>query len=467
MNHRISLLALFLLVGGTQTGRVQDSERTGPPTIKSESEAVIKLDSLVGGASVWDRNADSVEAEFKSRGFAWLSAVAKNRAVIRPGHAILETNGTEDDPDARETSYEYMQQKLELFGHPAHEVTLEFSEGQLSRLTVSIWNKGDARQNLTEELFNEIVTKSQQGVDLALKARGRDMGKDSTTGIRTSRYRWETSETLAQLEYSSSRNPDRSFQAEFVRLRLLPRPRSLIGGNAALVNAGRVRAADLPKRLKRDENGDVFIPNLPMVDQGEKGYCAVAATERVLRYYGLRVDQHELAHSASTTAFGGTKPSEYEDALDSIQRKLKVDVRDLITFDERDFRKLVQNYNRQAKRMGGRNWAEDNYFFDANTDILREAKCANGAYEKFWQYVVEATERGLPLLWALHLGQYPETGMENPQGGGGHMRTIIGYNAKTEEVIFSDSWGAGHEFKKMKGRDACAATLGLFLINLD
>ena len=44
------------------------------------------------------------------------------------------------------------------------------------------------------------------------------------------------------------------------------------------------------------------------------------------------------------------------------------------------------------------------------------------------------------------------------------MRTLIGYNTKTDEVIFSDSWGAGHEFKKMKGRDACAATLGLYLV---
>ena len=30
------------------------------------------------------------------------------------------------------------------------------------------------------------------------------------------------------------------------------------------------------------------------------------------------------------------------------------------------------------------------------------------------------------------------------------MRMIIGYNDKTKAILFSDSWGAGHELKQMK-----------------
>jgi hypothetical protein len=41
-----------------------------------------------------------------------------------------------------------------------------------------------------------------------------------------------------------------------------------------------------------------------MVDQGEKGYCVVASVERVLRYYGGTVDQHELAQIANSDAAG-------------------------------------------------------------------------------------------------------------------------------------------------------------------
>ena len=34
--------------------------------------------------------------------------------------------------------------------------------------------------------------------------------------------------------------------------------------------------------LKDAASGDVYIQDVPMVDQGQKGYCAVACTERVV-----------------------------------------------------------------------------------------------------------------------------------------------------------------------------------------
>jgi hypothetical protein len=41
------------------------------------------------------------------------------------------------------------------------------------------------------------------------------------------------------------------------------------------------------------------------------------------------------------------------------------------------------------------------------------------------------------------------------------MRLIIGYNLKTREILYSDSWGAGHELKRMALDDAWAITTGL------
>ena len=67
-------------------------------------------------------------------------------------------------------------------------------------------------------------------------------------------------------------------------------------------------------------------------------------------------------------------------------------------------------------------------------------------------------------MWALLLGRFPETPQVNMQNGGGHMRLIIGYNDQTDEIIFTDSWGAGHEFKKMKMSHAYQASLGLFVL---
>ncbi len=45
-----------------------------------------------------------------------------------------------------------------------------------------------------------------------------------------------------------------------------------------------------------------------------------------------------------------------------------------------------------------------------------------------------------------------------PQTGGGHMRLIIGYNDKKDEIIYTDSWGKGHGKKRMLASNAFCMT---------
>jgi len=63
-------------------------------------------------------------------------------------------------------------------------------------------------------------------------------------------------------------------------------------------------------------------------------------------------------------------------------------------------------------------------------------------------------------MWSVHLGLFKEGDL--PQSGGGHMRLIIGYNDTTNEVLFSDSWGAGHELKRINADEAWSMTSGLY-----
>ena len=44
------------------------------------------------------------------------------------------------------------------------------------------------------------------------------------------------------------------------------------------------------------------------------------------------------------------------------------------------------------------------------------------------------------------------------------MRLIIGSNTKTGELLFTDSWGAGHELKRMKMNDAFQASMAVYVI---
>jgi len=61
------------------------------------------------------------------------------------------------------------------------------------------------------------------------------------------------------------------------------------------------------------------------------------------------------------------------------------------------------------------------------------------------------------VLWVVFLGVVKEN--PKPVSSGGRVRLIVGYNPKTNEIIYSDNWGKGHELKKMSWEKAWAITL--------
>ena len=38
------------------------------------------------------------------------------------------------------------------------------------------------------------------------------------------------------------------------------------------------------------------------------------------------------------------------------------------------------------------------------------------------------------------------------------MRLIVGYNLQTDEILYSDSWGSGHELKRARFAEAWRET---------
>ena len=63
-------------------------------------------------------------------------------------------------------------------------------------------------------------------------------------------------------------------------------------------------------------NGDVLIDNIPMVDQGPKGYCLPATFGRYLRYMQIPSDICILAMAGQTQVGGGTSLASIIDAVD-------------------------------------------------------------------------------------------------------------------------------------------------------
>jgi len=68
----------------------------------------------------------------------------------------------------------------------------------------------------------------------------------------------------------------------------------------------------------------VVIKDVPMVDQGEKGYCVVAACERLFRYYGIKTDANELAQLANSSAMYGTSLQAMMESLKKLTAQREV-----------------------------------------------------------------------------------------------------------------------------------------------
>ncbi len=319
--------------------------------------------------------------------------------------------------------------RLTFLEYPLYESTARFNNDRLEEVTLLLFSRGDAKTDLGQKEFDELVKQIEASLDGWLHVNGIDAPLSSNT-LDTKRKAWFKFPLRVDLETNFTKNAvdemtgKRKPRAEFIRLVITaydgkqnitdlvkPNPQSSAQPAA-------VKRTELKDHIKHKEGGDVYLDGVPMVDQGAKGYCAVASAERVMRFYGLDFDQNELAKIANSRTMGGTSQMEMYEALKKLGRQFSFTVREL------------QRGNDKVKLM---------------------------------RQITDSVDKGAPLLWGVALGIVDET-PKLPQANGGHMRLIIGYNKNTSEVIYTDSWGAGHEFKRMLLQHAFLITTGIYSI---
>jgi hypothetical protein len=381
------------------------------------------LDPLLEIPENWQMTPDSFEKTFTKNGnkyFRWLTQDRTRAKISRNLYGNAELDLTISDGAI-----------------PAQEAIVDFAEGRLNLVSVSIFNRADSGEVSAEELA-ERYKNAGKAMSESLGVRPRRREADPNNGLLTEGYSWYSRELgFALLEHNEGalEEADR----EFLRLRI-SRP-GAVGPLAASLQHTRggaaARLSDLPDNLEKNDEGDLFIANLPMVDQGDKGYCVVASAQRVFEYYGIGADMHQIAQIANSDPEQGTSTLLMAKELDKIDYRFKTRL---------DIIGMGQPLTEVDEKRG-------EYYVGKPVDE-----------RKFLKEIRSYIDSGLPLLWSLQLGLYPEKPQLNPQTAGGHMRLIIGYNDKTEEIIFSDSWGAGHEAKRMKMSDAYKASHGLFVL---
>ena len=420
-----SLLLLFLTAGFAATAPVPDLE-------------VLFLD-----AKMWDKPVGEVLKDRKPLGFYWLSK---------------ERN------DARSN-----RRNLKLWEQPVGETILRSRKDKLHSFDISIYNRGDNGDTSRDKF--EALTEKWRG--LMVEKTGLEGEKMNRTqkGSVVSADRWVWKCPGAYLVLTSSMSGSaRGRVPEFLKLSLVSvKFGAEIYDQRSGLTGVMARRRDLISNRVEKPNGDIYVQGVPMVDQGRKGYCAVATAERVFRYYGLPVDQHAMAQIAESSARGGTNPNVMIDALKKVAGRTKTRLLVLYEIEGRKVGSEIKAYNRLVKKnKAGKPFPENAYFSyqqflaSCHAPTLREVRARGTAFDRFKKQIRDYIDAGTPLLWALQVGVFPERGI--PQSGGGHMRLIIGYNEKNGEIIYTDSWGPGHEFKRMSAANAYTATMHLITL---
>ena len=425
------------------------------------------LDTLLESKNTWSCSVTDFPSSYSGLGFSFVDA------------GIMAKSNYEN---------------LSFMGFKLWEARFNFKEQKLSSVELSIYNKGDAGV-LNQTEFKKKIEFLGKKFQSLTGSRG-ITGKVSNDRANyfVNRRIWKHNSTCIQAEWAfvrahRSNSTAQPFRAEFIKVLLTPLHSGSISGKAggrpdwAKHVSGRI----LKKNIEQNDAGDIWVSNVPMVDQGQKGYCAAASAERVLRYYGWQGDQHEIAQLADTAALGGTLFEGMVAAVAVVGKRYQLKHKMLVdpggggSFKKSEFNKILKRYNREAKTAK----ADEIDYLDfgdelpnnvimintmsiyeaMDADLLKAAKLGQKQdFKSFKKDILEYVKQGVPLFWRCIVGKYPENPALGESGAFGHIRLIIGINTKEKELIYSDSWGPKHALKRMPLDNAWAMTFGMTVL---
>ena len=221
---------------------------------------------------------------------------------------------------------------------------------------------------------------------------------------------------------------------------IVPRETADLEGKVKFVKDQELRQL-LSGNITRKNNGDIFIDNIPMVDQGPKGYCAPATFERAMRYMLVPADMYLLA-TLATKQGGGTNTRLLAEEAKRIIRSKARRIKDLSLEDDLSIRHISR-------------------YIDKGVPILWQM----ASLTKYNEAANKFTEKRQSVEdfsgWASTIATAAEElapDLHNTDKH--HICMIIGYNEKTLEIAVSDSWGPRYALRWIHIDIAKAVTSG-------
>ncbi|MBI5396259.1 MAG: C39 family peptidase [Verrucomicrobia bacterium] len=316
----------------------------------------------------------------------------------------------------------YARDDARVLGCRPYSLAFWAAKGKPTEFSMIFANKGDrssAAEMEQDAAAIERAFKSALGDPVAAR-----FGQGSETRTKAHRWNWKGHALLLEVPRDN-----------YVGVRIVPAAIADKEGRIERVSDVELRQL-LGQRVKRRDNGDVVVTDIPMVDQGPKGYCVPATWERYLRYLGIPADMYVLAMAGQTKAGGGTYAGLMAENVQS----------------------LVSRYGRKLSRV------------DAELKIMSLARYIDKGLPLMWGVFVEkdlykelstrAVERRKVTDWNGWIEQLKPKRKAAKQISvspmNAHLCMIIGYNGRTKEVATSDSWGKEFEERWLTLEEAAA-----------
>ena len=338
----------------------------------------------------------------------------------------------------------YPEETTRVLGARPYSLALygEKSEGRpeeklgVSALSMMFSNKGDAVPYKTGKLDSHEAAARSKAIQEFKATIGTDqaalektitdvLGKPTNARFGTGA---QTRENVKRWEWNGHAILLAAPKDEYAAVRIIPVEPPPVPGTSFQPKAripDTVLKARLASNVETLPSGDVLIKNIPMVDQGPKGYCVPATWERVMRYMGIPADMYILAMAANTAAGGGTNAA-----------AIAAGAKEAIT---RGGRQLAQEQGRPNVTTAKKYISKGIPLIWGVYIAEKEIEFSNRRFER--AKTIASGPEGIDL-WNKTLAEKRRGANKiKPDHQKGHVRLIVGYNEATKEIAVSDSWG--------------------------
>lgn len=339
-----------------------------------------------------------------------------------------------------------------LFGAMPYSVALYSDEkGRVTSISIVYANKGDfgSTAGFGQDHFSGGNTASATSLGAAMARDEASVSKAISTVLgegTTQRYgEGKARRKIVRWDWNGHSFLLSNEENDYIGLSIVSTSTANAGGKSL-----RIKDEELKKRLAegvaREDSGDVFLSQIPMVDQGPKGYCVPATFERAMRTMGMDADMYLLAMVGESDSGGTSIYTLLQNVRSQVYQKgRRTKEEDLRQLRIRDIKRYIDSGIPVMWTLCS--MKAYNQIADANTKLRAEAADRQDYSAKISEILAKLAEAPKP-------------------DDNYHICLIVGYNEATGELAVSDSWGKEFERRWVPVELANWASLGHILMIL-